>query len=75
MVTITRTGPAAASELREGDRIVKLNDAPIEEPSDLSSAVLEHKPGDEVRLTVERGGDQRTIEITLGTRPDQLTQG
>jgi putative serine protease PepD len=75
VVTITRSGPAAASELREGDRIVKLGDVPIEEPSDLSSAVLGHKPGDRVRLTVERGGDERTIEITLGTRPDQLTQG
>jgi putative serine protease PepD len=75
VVAITRTGPAAASDLREGDRIVDLNGTPIDEPSDLSSAVLEHKPGDRVKLTVERGSDRRTIEVELGTRPDQLEQG
>jgi hypothetical protein len=25
-----------------------------------------------VKLTVERGGDERTIEVQLGTRPDQV---
>ena len=37
--------------------------------------MLEHKPGDTVELTVERDGEQRTIEVQLGTRPDQLDQG
>jgi putative serine protease PepD len=75
VVAITRDGPAAATDLREGDRIVELEDRPIDEPGDLSSAVLEHKPGDRVKLTVERGGDQRTIEVQLGTRPDAIGQG
>jgi S1-C subfamily serine protease len=53
---------------------VDLNGTPITEPGDLSSTVLEHKPGDRVKLTVERGGDRRTIEVQLGTRPDDPTQ-
>jgi S1-C subfamily serine protease len=37
--------------------------------------VLDHKPGDRVGLTVMRGGEQRTIDVELGTRPDQPVQG
>jgi putative serine protease PepD len=72
-------GPAAASELREGDRIVDLNGRAIKNPEDLSAIVLEFKPGERVKLTVERGGDRRTIDVQLGNRPDapvqQLEQG
>ncbi|HKH17479.1 MAG TPA: trypsin-like peptidase domain-containing protein [Solirubrobacteraceae bacterium] len=72
---ITPDGPAAASELRTGDRITAVDGAEVKEPSDLSSAVLKHKPGERVELTVVRDGEQRTIEVELGTRPDQLAQG
>jgi putative serine protease PepD len=72
VVAITQTGPAVRTDLREGDRIVKLDSRPIDEPVDLSNEVLEHMPGDRVKLTVERGGDERTIEVQLGTRPDQV---
>jgi putative serine protease PepD len=75
VVAITQGGPAAASGLREGDRIVDLGGTAIKEPADLSNSVLEHKPGDRVKVTIERSGDRRTIEVQLGTRPDQLGQG
>ena len=44
-------------------------------PEDLSAAVLDHKPGEKVELKVERDGQERTIVVQLGTRPDQLAQG
>ena len=72
---ITQTGPAASSDLRPGDRITAVGDREIKEPSDLANVILEHKPGDRVELSVVRGGQQRTIEVQLGTRPDQLAQG
>jgi putative serine protease PepD len=75
VMSITADGPAADSGLRTGDRIVKVDDRTIADPSDLSSAVLEYKPDDRIELTVERGGDERTIDVQLGTRPDQLQQG
>jgi putative serine protease PepD len=75
VAAITADGPAAATDLRQGDVIVKFGDRTIDDPSDLSAAVLDFKPGDEVEMTVERGGDQRTIEVQLGTRPDQGAQG
>ncbi len=64
-----------SSDLRPGDRITAVEGRAIKEPADLSSTVLDHKPGDRVELTVERGGEQRTIDVQLGSRPDQLAQG
>jgi putative serine protease PepD len=75
VAAITSSGPAADSGLKTGDRITKVDDTEIKAPEDLSTAVLEHKPGERVTLTVERNGDQRTIDVQLGTRPDQLAQG
>jgi putative serine protease PepD len=75
VMSITAGGPAADSDLRTGDRIVKVDDRAIKDPSGLSSVVLDYKPGDRVKLTVERSGDERTIDVQLGTRPDQLEQG
>jgi S1-C subfamily serine protease len=75
VAAITSSGPAAGSDLRTGDRITALDGTPIRKPEDLSRIVLQRKPGDRVKLTVERGGQQRTIEVQLGTRPDQLQQG
>jgi putative serine protease PepD len=65
-------GPASSSQLRTGDRIVKLGDRDVENPSDLSTGILSFKPGDRVKLTVDRNGQETTIDVTLGTRPDQL---
>jgi putative serine protease PepD len=72
---VTQSGPAAGTELRAGDRITKLDGKPINDPSDLSNSVLRRKPGEKIKLTVDRDGKQRTIELQLGTRPDQLQQG
>ena len=75
VAAITSGGPAASSDLRPGDRITDVDGRSIRRPEDLSSAVLLHEPGDTVELTVERDGEQRTIEVRLGTRPNKLEQG
>jgi len=72
---LTAGGPAAGSALRPGDRITRFGDEEIDDPSALSGAVLQRKPGERVELTVERGGRERTIEVELGKRPDQIRQG
>jgi S1-C subfamily serine protease len=68
-------GPAARSELQPGDRITAVDGRAIEDPDALASAIDDRKPGDTIELTVQRDGEQRTIDVELGNRPDQVTQG
>jgi putative serine protease PepD len=75
VAAITQSGPAASTDLRTGDRITAIDGKAIKDPSDLSGSVLGRKPGENIKLTVERDGKQRTIDVQLGTRPDQLQQG
>jgi putative serine protease PepD len=74
VAALTAGGPAADSGLQTGDRITSIDDTQVSDPNALSTAVLGHKPGDTVKLKVERNGQQRTIEVQLGTRPDQVAQ-
>jgi putative serine protease PepD len=68
--TVSPGGPAASTELRNGDKIVAIDGKPISSPSDLGSLVLTKKPGDTVTLKVQRGSDTRTIDVKLGERPN-----
>jgi serine protease Do len=52
-----------------GDIIVALGDAPIEGSGDLLGALRDYQPGDTVDLTVVRDGDEQTLDVTLGERP------
>ena len=45
---------AQAAGLRQGDRIVSLNDQPVHELPDVESVMWDKKPGDRVKVEVER---------------------
>jgi len=61
--------PAAQAGLRVGDVVTKLNDQQIDQEHALQSLLLRHRPGARVRLTILRGSETSTIELTLGARP------
>ena len=42
---------------------------------DVSAAVAARKPGEQAKVTVERGGDRRTLTVDLGTRPETPAGG
>jgi len=64
-------GPAGDAGLRPGDRILAVAEQKVTQSADISRAVTARKPGDKVQLRIRRGGDERTLSVTLGTRPDR----
>ncbi len=69
IVDIAPGSGAAASPLRVGDVVTAVDDADVTDPSSLGSAIARYQPGDDVTVTVERGGSSVDVEVTLGTRP------
>jgi S1-C subfamily serine protease len=63
--------PAQRAGLQEGDVIVEIADRPVRDPDDVSALVNSRRPGDEVSVIVERGGERRTLTVTLGEQPEQ----
>jgi putative serine protease PepD len=63
-------GPASRAGLRPGsDVIVGVDGRVVRDPDDVAQAIANRKPGDSVTVTVERDGDRREVEVTLGKRP------
>ncbi|HEY1238511.1 MAG TPA: trypsin-like peptidase domain-containing protein [Solirubrobacterales bacterium] len=52
-----------------GDIVTKVDGKQITGMDDVISAVNEHKPGDQITLTVWRDGKQQDVSVTLGDRP------
>ncbi|MFV9510334.1 S1C family serine protease [Tepidibacillus sp. LV47] len=68
---IKPTGPAALAGLRRLDVIVKLDDQPIKNSSDLRKYLYKVKHvGERMKVTFYREGKQQTIEMTLAEFPD-----
>jgi S1-C subfamily serine protease len=61
--------PAAKAGIQAEDIILKVNGQQIDTNHTLSDLIAEHNAGDTVTLTVNRGGKEMTIAVTLGKRP------
>jgi S1-C subfamily serine protease len=52
-----------------GDVITAIDGAAVTSAEDLAAAILQHKPGDTVTVTVLRGGSTQQLKATLSQRP------
>ena len=52
-----------------GDVIESIDGAAVTSAEDLAAAILQHKPGDTVTVTVLRGGSTLQLKATLTQRP------
>ena len=62
---VSEGSAAAAAGIREGDRVVAVDDTRYESFQALS-AYLRSNPGETVDLVVQRGGEESTLTATLG---------
>jgi membrane-associated protease RseP (regulator of RpoE activity) len=68
-------GPAAGAGIEPGDIVVGVNGVPANSPEAVTDEIKSHDPGDTVSVAVLRDGVERTVEVTLGARPDDATVG
>ena len=63
--------PAAEAGLSAGDLIIGFNGTPIRSSGDLIAALAGAHPGEEVRVTVQRGSQRITVTAKLTLQPAQ----
>ena len=66
-------GPADAAGMNSGDVITALGSAEIADSGDLLATLRDYRPGDDVTLTVVRGGrgNEESVEVELEELPQQ----
>ena len=63
-------GPAAAAGIEEGDILTALDGEEIRSVEEFLAALRGTEPGEEVTVTLVRGGDQQEVTVTLTDRPE-----
>ena len=73
---VTPDSAAAAAGLKAGDEIVAVDGRSVKSlDSDLSDVLSTYEVGDTLQLTVERNGQERTLDATLQARPADVEGG
>ncbi|MEU5192474.1 trypsin-like peptidase domain-containing protein [Streptomyces scabiei] len=67
---VTAGGPADRAGIRSGDVITEVDGQRVHSGDELIVKVRAHRPGDRLELTLLRGGDERTVTLTLGSSGD-----
>jgi putative serine protease PepD len=60
--------PADRAGLEKGDIVVAVDDKVVSDGIGLIVAIRTHQPGETIRLTVRRQGQERSVEITLDAK-------
>ncbi len=66
-------GPAETAGLQIGDTITRVAGEEVRMPEDISAGIESRSPGDEIDIELRRAGDDRTVRVTLGTRPESAS--
>lgn len=66
---VVTDGPAAKAGIKAGDVIVEIDGKKLNQP--LPAIIAAHKPGDVIKVKVERGSESSELSVTLGENPDK----
>lgn len=69
IVQVAPSSPAERAGLQSGDVITAIDKGAVHNASQLVRRVRAHKSGDRVTVAYTRNGASKTVEVTLGTRP------
>ena len=69
---IIKNGPAAKTDLKEGDIIVSIDGKELNTMNDLREYIYSKKPNNVVSLQIYRGKINKTIEVTLRKKMRQV---
>jgi putative serine protease PepD len=61
---------AGAAGLERGDVITKIDDTIVTGSDSLVATIRSYRPGDEVKVTYERNGDEKTVTLSLDSDAD-----
>ncbi|MFE1250927.1 trypsin-like peptidase domain-containing protein [Streptomyces sp. NPDC058766] len=64
---VTTGGPGAKAGIKAGDVITAVDGQRVHSGEELIVKTRAHRPGDRLELTVERGGEERTVSLVLGS--------
>jgi len=67
VVNVISGSPAETAGIQTGDIIYKIDGNPVgTDTSALSKLISGKKPGDTIKLDIWRGGQTKTVSVTLG---------
>ena len=66
---VEQSGPARSAGLRVGDVITRVDGRLMADATDVITTIRSYAPGDAISITVQRGNSERTVTLTLGSRP------
>jgi S1-C subfamily serine protease len=69
VAAVERGGPADKAGIQPGDVIVSVDGQPTPSTDALATALAALKPDQEVPVVISRGGQRRTVTLTLGELP------
>jgi S1-C subfamily serine protease len=67
--SVFENSPAEKAGLMSNDVITKLDGKQVEGLGDFVAAIRESEPGKKIKLTIERGGKEMEITVTVGKAP------
>jgi serine protease Do len=69
---IAPDSPAEQAGLKDGDVVLVLEGQTIDAEHPLDALLVSYRPGQTVTMRIERDGQEMEVQVTLGTRPDNL---
>ncbi len=71
--SLVENSAAAKAGIKTGDVIIRVNEADILTSAQLQEAIARHRPGDVVKVTVNRHGKEKSFDVTLNNRRGKPT--